>query len=316
MGCTMSETAGMIKPDIQALPQITDRITFLYLEHCKINRQDSAITVIDEKGITNIPSGIISVLLLGPGTEITHRAMELIGDSGVSICWIGEHGVRYYAGGRPLTHSSRLILKQAELVSNQRKHLDVVKRMYSIRFPDEDVSGLTLQQLRGREGSRIRKVYKESSKKWGVPWNGREYNHENFTASDLVNQALSAGHACLYGLAHAVICAIGCSPALGFVHVGHECSFVYDIADLYKAEITIPIAFEIASNETEDISGIVRRRVRDEMVRTRLLERMVKDIKYLLMTENECIDDKVMYLWDDKSKLVDYGKQYGSGESE
>ncbi|MDE6101498.1 MAG: type I-E CRISPR-associated endonuclease Cas1e [Ruminococcus sp.] len=312
----MSETAGMVKPDIQALPQITDRITFLYLEHCKINRQDSAITVLDDKGITNIPSGIISVLMLGPGTEITHRAMELIGDSGISICWIGEHGVRYYAGGRPLTHSSRLILKQAELVSNQRKHLDVVKKMYNIRFPDEDVSGLTLQQLRGREGSRIRKVYKESSKKWGVPWNGREYNPEDFNASDLVNQALSAGHACLYGLAHAVICAIGCSPALGFVHVGHERSFVYDIADLYKAEITIPIAFEIAAQETEDISRVIRHRVRDEMVKTRLIERMVKDIKYLLMTENEYAADKIMYLWNDKNSLLDFGKQYGLGESE
>lgn len=310
----MAETAGMIKPDIQELPQITDRMTFLYLERCKINRQDSAISVLDEKGIIHIPSGAISVLLLGPGTEITHRAIELIGDSGISICWIGEHGVRYYAGGRPLTHSSRLIVKQAELVSNQRKHLDIVKKMYSIRFPDEDVSGLTLQQLRGREGSRIRKVYRESSKKWGVPWNGREYDHNNFAASDTVNQALSAGHACLYGLAHAVICSIGCSPALGFVHIGHECSFVYDIADLYKAEITIPIAFEIASRETDDISGTVRRRVRDEMVRTRLLERMVKDIKYLL-SDDEHTEDKVMYLWDDKNQTVDYGKQYFIGES-
>ena len=132
----------------------------------QINRQDSAITVFDEKGITHIPSGAISVLLLGPGTEITHRAMELIGDSGISICWIGERGVRYYAGGRPLTHSSRWLLKQAELVSNQRKHLAVVRKMYLMRFPDEDVSKLTLQQLRGREGSRIRRVYRDSSKRW------------------------------------------------------------------------------------------------------------------------------------------------------
>ncbi|MDE6425577.1 MAG: type I-E CRISPR-associated endonuclease Cas1e [Ruminococcus sp.] len=312
----MIESAGMIKPDIQELPQITDRLTFLYLEHCKINRQDSAITMIDEKGITHIPSGVISVLLLGPGTDITHRAMELIGDSGISVCWIGEHGVRYYASGRPLTHSSRLILKQAELVSNQRKHLDVVKKMYSIRFPDEDVSGLTLQQLRGREGSRIRKIYRDLSKKWGVSWNGRDYDYNNFTASDPVNQALSAGNACLYGLAHAVICSIGCSPALGFVHVGHECSFVYDIADLYKAEITIPIAFETASQETEDIARIIRHRIRDEMARTKLLERMVKDIKFLLSAENEYSDVKAMYLWDNKNKLVDYGKQYDTGEDE
>lgn len=310
----MSDTAGMIKPDIQELPQISDRMTFLYLERCKINRQDSAVTVLDEKGITYIPSGSISVLLLGPGTEITHRAIELIGDSGISICWIGEKGVRYYAGGRPLTHSSRLILKQAELVSNQRKHLEVARKMYIMRFPDEDVSGLTLQQLRGREGSRIRNVYRMESKKWGVEWNGREYDPENFTESDIVNQALSAGHACLYGLAHSVICSIGCSPALGFVHVGHECSFVYDIADLYKAEITIPVAFEIASCETEDISGAVRRRVRDEMTKAHLLERMVRDIKYLLMPEDNSDKDKIMYLWDDKKDTVDFGKQYSYGK--
>ena len=151
----MAEIPGMIKPDIVELPQIADRITFLYLEHCKINRKDSAITVIDENGVTHIPSGTISVLMLGPGTDVSHRAMELIGDSGISICWVGEQGVRYYAGGRPLTHSSRLIVKQAEMVTNQRKHLDVVRKMYMMRFPDEDVSGLTLQQLRGREGSRM-----------------------------------------------------------------------------------------------------------------------------------------------------------------
>ncbi|MBQ9903451.1 MAG: type I-E CRISPR-associated endonuclease Cas1 [Synergistaceae bacterium] len=306
----MSEIPGMIRPDILDLPQISDRMTFIYLEHCKLNRQDSSITVLDENGITHIPSAVISVLLLGPGTDISHRAMELIGDSGISVCWIGEHGVRYYAGGRALTHSSRLILRQAELVTNQRKHADVVRKMYVMRFPDEDVSDMTIQQLRGKEGSRVRKIYKEESKKWNVAWNGREYDPEDFTASDLINQTLSAAHACLYGLAHAVICAMGCSTALGFVHVGHELSFVYDIADLYKAEITIPIAFEIAANPTDDISRAVRLRVRDEMVKIHLLERMVHDIKYILNPENTEDNEKVMYLWDNKVGTVDYGKQY------
>jgi CRISPR-associated protein Cas1 len=203
------------------------------------------------------------------------------------------------------------MLKQAELVSNQRKHLEVVRKMYLMRFPDEDVSTLTLQQLRGREGSRIRKVYRELSKKWDVPWNGREYNPDDFLSSDKVNQALSAAHACLYGLAHAVISSLGCSPALGFVHVGHECSFVYDIADLYKAEITIPVAFEAAANDEDDISSIVRHRVRDEMVNAHILERMVKDIKYLLTDNEEYSQEKIMYLWDDKKETVDFGKQYG-----
>ena len=94
-------------------------------------------------------------------------------------------------------------------------------------------------------------------------------------------------HACLYGLAHAVIVALGCAPGLGFVHVGHECSFVYDIADLYKAEVTIPIAFEVAAQVPEDLPAVVRRRVRDAMVEHHILERMVHDIRWLLLTEEE-----------------------------
>ena len=123
-------------------------------------------------------------------------------------------------------------MRQATLVSNQRTHLAVARKMYEMRFPDEDVSGLTMQQLRGREGSRIRSVYRKYSQQYDIPWNGREYDPEDFSSGDPVNQALSAAHACLYGLAQAVILALGCSPGLGFVHIGHERSFVYDIADL------------------------------------------------------------------------------------
>lgn len=307
----MNNLPGIKKPEIQALPQIKDRLTFLYLEHCQINREDSAILMRDEWGAVRVPAAGISVLLLGPGTTITHRAIELIGDAGVAVVWVGEHGVRYYACGRPLTHRAHLLIRQAELVSNQRLHLDVVRKMYQIRFPNEDVSGLTTQQLRGREGSRVRQAYRQASQQWGVPWNGREYDPEDFAAGDLVNQALSAGHACLYGLAHAVITALGCSPGLGFVHVGHECSFVYDIADLYKAKITIPIAFEIAATEPEDLPRAVRRRVRDAMVANHLLERMVHDIRTLLgEEENLAQDTNVLYLWDSRKGTVANGISY------
>ena len=308
----MAEIPGMIKPSIQSLPQIRDRMTFLYLERCKLNRENSAITVTDENGVVHIPAAAISVLLLGPGTDITHRAMELIGDAGVSIVWVGEHGVRYYAGGSVLTHSSRLLIKQAQLVSNQRKHLDVVKKMYMLRFAGEDVSNLTLQQLRGREGTRMRSIYKKYSAETGVPWHGRSYDPEDFSSGDPVNQALSAGNVCLYGLAHAVICALGCSPGLGFVHIGHELSFAYDIADLYKAEITIPIAFRIAAENPENLPSETRRRVRNAISEAHLLERMVKDIKYLLSDEdnNTVNDQEPLYLWDNKKEKVDYGKSY------
>lgn len=314
----MNDKFGMVRPELQALPRIKDRMTFLYLEHCKINRSDGAITAIDKRGIVYIPANVISVLLLGPGTDVSHRAMELAGDAGITVIWVGEHGVRYYASGRPLTHSSSLLIRQAELVSNQRKHLKVVRKMYEMRFSGEDVSKLTMQQLRGREGSRVKSIYRKNSKEYEVEWSGRDYKVDDFSASDPVNQALTSGNQCLYGLAHAVITALGCSPGLGFVHIGHEKSFVYDIADLYKADIVIPLAFKLASELPDDISSEMRRRTRDAMREYHLLEKMVKDIRSLMLTEEEFADENetdVIELWDDKKGSVRSGILYEEYDS-
>lgn len=302
---------GIKKPDLQALGTIKDRITFVYVERCKISRDNGAITVHDEQGTKAIPAAMITTLLLGPGTDISHRAVELIGDAGVTIIWVGEHGVRFYASGRALTNHSTLLLKQAKYVSNEKLHVQVERKMYQLRFPEEDVSKLTMQQLRGREGSRIRKIYKQQSEKWNVKWNGRNYDPEAYEKGDTVNKSLSAGNACLYGIAHAVICALGCSPGLGFVHVGHELSFVYDIADLYKAEITIPIAFEIASGLIEDVDGETRRKVRDALKNGKILDRMVHDIKWLFSDDFKEEDyQSTLYLWDNQEGEKEHGVSY------
>jgi len=304
---------GILRPELQALPQIKERISFLYLERCIINRQDNAITVKDVRGTVHVPAALLSVILIGPGTNVSHRAMELIGDTGASVIWVGEYGVRYYAHGRPLTHSSRLLIRQASLISNVRTRAAVARKMYAMRFPTEDVSDISMQQLRGREGARVRAVYRKMSKETGVPWNGREYDPDDFQAGDTVNKALSAAHACLYGITHSVIVALGCSPGLGFIHSGHERSFVYDIADLYKAHITIPIAFEVASkhSEKEDIGAITRRTVRDAISSGRILMQSVKDIRALLLDEQEDeIEVETLHLWDDKHGLMKSGVLY------
>ena len=157
----MAEIPGMIRPELQALPQISDRMTFIYLEHCVLNRQDGAITVTDDRGTVFLPSAAISVLLLGPGTKVTHRAMELIGDSGVSVLWVGEHGVRYYAGGRALTHRANLLIRQAELVSNVRLRLGVVRQMYSMRYI---VSVLKNGIFHGMYEIMTRKIFREETR--------------------------------------------------------------------------------------------------------------------------------------------------------
>lgn len=309
----MDKKSGAKKTDLKELPKISDRVSFIYVERAKINRQDSAITVSDYRGIVHIPIAMLGLLMLGPGTDISHRAVELIGDTGTSLVWVGERGVRYYAHGRSLAHSTRFLEKQAKLVSNNRSRLGVARKMYQMRFVNEDVSHLTMQQLRGREGARIRKVYREESKKHHVEWTKREYDIDDFQAGSPVNQALSAANVALYGLCHSIIVALGMSPGLGFVHTGHDKSFVYDIADLYKAEITIPLAFTLAETieEGEDIERLARLGLRDKIVETKLSQRIVQDLQYLMeIPEDDQIYLDHIELWDDKTSNVQYGISY------
>ena len=180
---------GAQKPKLPELGRVRDRMTFLYLEHAKLKRQDSAIQVVDQRGIVFVPVALVSCLLLGPGVDVTHRAMELIGDSGTAVVWVGEQGVRQYAHGRALNHSSRLVEAQAKLVSNQRSRIMVARKMYQMRFPGQDVSGLTMQQLRGKEGARVRDVYREQSAETQVTWTRRVYDPNNFEAGTPINQS-------------------------------------------------------------------------------------------------------------------------------
>lgn len=305
-------TPGAVPPVLADLVRADDRISFLYFERCIVNQAENAITITDDEGTIRIPVATLGVLMLGPGTTISHRAMASIGENGASVIWVGERGVRMYASGRPLTHSSRLLMRQAKLVSNTRTRLAVARRMYQMRFPYEDVSALTMQQLRGREGARIRRVYRYWSKETGVEWTRREFDPEDYDAGSEINKALSAAHICLYGVAHAVIVALGCSPGLGFVHTGHERSFVYDIADLYKAEISIPVAFETAAASPEDIGSATRKNMRDALYDLSIMKRMVSDITALLSLNDEKDEDLVdeLKLWDDKSGEVAAGKLY------
>lgn len=313
----MTDLIGPKKPELTELPRIEDRVSFIYVEHAKINRQDGALTVMDSKGIVRIPAAIIGILLLGPGTDISHRAVELLGDTGTSIIWVGERGVRFYANGRPLAHSTKYLEKQAVLFSNRNTRLLVARKMYQMRFPGEDVMKLTMQQLRGREGARIRNLYRQEAKRYEIDWTKRDYDPNNYEDGSPVNKALSAANVALYGICHSVIVALGMSPGLGFVHTGHDKSFVYDIADLYKAEYTIPLAFKLASEvtEDEDIGRLARLRLRDKCVDGKLMKKIVKDLQYLMeINPEDDIKIDTINLWDEKGKLVKYGVNYTEGD--
>lgn len=299
----------------QALARISDRISFLYAERCVVNRDGNSLTITDQRGVAYAPATQVAALLLGPGTKITYAAMALLGDAGVTTLWVGERGVRYYAHGRPPAKSSRMTEIHAQVISNQRKRLDCARRMYALRFPGEDVSRLTMSQLRGREGARMKRIYAAEAERTGVYWNRRSYDPNDFDSSDPINQALTAGSAALYGIAHAVIAALGFIPALGVVHTGTDRSFVYDVADLYKAEISIPAAFDAVAAQQGNPSVEVRRRIRDKVVSHRLMPRMVRDLKALFDVPDELlVSDAELMLWSEL-EVIASGVNWAEEES-
>ena len=191
-------------------------------------------------------------------------------------------------------------------------NMSTARKMYNMRFSD-DVSELRLEELRGIEGNRMRSVYKEMSAKYKVPFSARKYNVDDFEGGDTINKALSSANQCLYGIANAAVSALGLSAGLGFVHCGHSQSFVYDIADLYKAELSVPLAFACSAERTLNIERDVRKAMRDMFYKTKLIKRIVSDIYELLKIENDeqvpQID--ILTLWDARSGVVQGGRNYG-----
>ncbi len=274
--------------DLHILPKIRDSWSSLYVEHCRLDREDRAIAIHDERGKVPVPCATLALLMLGPGTSITHAAVQTCAESGCLIVWTGEEGVRFYAQGLGETRSADNLMAQARLWANPAAHQEVVMRMYRRRFPERIDDALTLQQIRGREGIRVREAYARAAREFGVTWKGRAYRREQWGAADPLNRALSCANSCLYGLCHAAIVSAGYSPALGFIHVGKMLSFVYDVADLYKTEVTIPVAFREAAAGAAQLESRVRQHCRDAFRETRLLARIVPDIAAVLdITERD-----------------------------
>lgn len=173
------------------------------------------------------------------------------------------------------------------------------------------------QLHRGREGARFRKLYQDHARRTGVSWDGRAYKAgDAFAAGDDLNRLLSAANAALYGICHAVIVGLGASPGLGFVHTGSALSFVLDIADLYKAEYTIPLAFDLtAQGLTEERDARIG--LRDRIAATKLLSRIVQDVKALLTPEGTDFDTpETSKLWDERVGTVAAGINWATQEWE
>lgn len=299
--------------DLRELPKLRDSISYVYLEHAIIEQEELSITIRQGKSRTPLPVSSLTCLMLGPGISITHAAIRTIEENGCMVVWCGEHGARFYAMGLGETRSAKNILLQAKCCMDEEMHMRVVRRMYEIRFPKMDCSKMTLQQIRGMEGIRVRSAYQAAAKMHGVSWKKRNYKDSDWDSADPVNRALSAANAILYSVCQAAVVSLGYSTALGFVHTGKMLSFVYDIADLYKAETTIPVAFEAVRQQPTQPETRVRDLCRSYFYRARLMQRIAKDLAWIFEdSENEQQDFAgAGDLWDENGEVTAGGRNHG-----
>lgn len=269
---------------------LRNRISIISIERGCVEVDGSALVVTDVRGPrAKFPVGASAVLMLEPGTTITHAAVKLCAENRTMILWTGEAGVRLYSAGQEGAAHSYRLLRQARLALEPKSRLAVARQMYRMRFYDEPPQKRSIEQLRGMEGARVRDIYRRLSVKYGVDWKGRNYDRKDWSSQDIVNRALSAANSCLYGVCHAAVMIAGYSAALGFIHTGYSLAFVHDLADLYKMEVAAPTAFRLASEAPDRIEMRVRHELRDGFRRVRLLERLIPGIETLLDSGEEAI---------------------------
>jgi len=206
--------------NLHELPRLRDSLSYHYIEKAIVDRKQNAIEVLKEDESTLVPAAWLSLIILGPGTSITHAAIKVLMENGCSILWTGEEGMRCYAQGIGETHKAYHLIRQAELVCDPIKREKVVRKMYAMRFEELLSPGMSLAQIRGKEGGRVREAYAKASQRYGVPWHGRKYERNDWLNADKINRTLSAANALLNGICHCAILAGGYSPALGFIHTG------------------------------------------------------------------------------------------------
>ncbi len=273
------------RPPLETLASAKDRWTPIYLEHGRLEVDDSSVKWIGANGLLcRIPVATVSALLIGPGVTITHAAVKACAESNTPICWTGEESMRFYAFGLTPNHTNDMPRVHATAWADRKQRARIARMMFSMRFPDIYVENKSVKELRGMEGIRVRALYGEMGARYGVTWKGRNYDRRNWNLSDGINRALSASNASLYALCSAVITTLGYLPSLGFVHDAGTLPFVYDVADLYKHLTSIPAAFLAISRDPKDDGTLTRKILKQKIEEERILQRMPKDLAKLFET--------------------------------
>lgn len=236
-----------------------------------------------------IPYQSISIILLGPGTTVTHDVLRILARHGTLLAAVGEGGVKFYTAPPMGSGRSSVARAHAKLWADEERRLYIARRMYAYRFgevlPHKDIA-----VLRGIEGSRLKESYRIIAQSYGVKWKGRRYDRENPQDADLPNQAINHAATFVEAAADVAVAAVGALPPLGFIHEDSSNAFTLDIADMWRVEVTLPLAFSVAARVANEPTLSLEREIRFEAAtwfrKRKVIPSMIDRIKELLQVDD------------------------------
>jgi len=267
-----------------------DRHGLIWLDRGRLEVEDGCLRFVCAGGTLapgdyQIPHQSVSIVLLGPGSSVTHDALRILAAHGCALAAIGTGGIRFYSAPPLLPDTSALARRQVLLWSEPTTRVGVARAMFAIRF-GEEVKARTLDMLRGMEGARLKRMYELMAERYGVPWHGRRYDRNNPNATDIPNQAINHAASAVEAAAAVAVASTATIPQLGFVHEDSGQSFVLDIADLVRHDVMLPIAFGAAKqamhNPAESIDRLVRTRAAEIFNKEQVIANLIDHIKALI----------------------------------
>ncbi|SAL59206.1 CRISPR-associated endonuclease Cas1 [Caballeronia cordobensis] len=279
---------GRLGLDTSRVPH-ADRHGLLWLERGALNVIDGCLSFASGQHVDQIPHQSVSMILLGPGSSVTHDALRLLARHGTLLAAVGVDGVRTYTAPPLMPDRSDVARRQAELWGNARRRLSVARHMYALRL-GEVLPHRDLDTLRGIEGARVKTIYRLRAEQFGIDWEGRRYDRANPDAADLPNQAINHAATAVQAAAAIAVQALAAIPQLGFIHEDSGQAFVLDIADLFRDDVTLSIAFA-AVKEAQHCEYPIDRLVRREAARVfrkkAVIPAMIDRVKQVLRVDEK-----------------------------
>lgn len=281
--------AGRLGLEKARIPH-ADRHGLVWLDRGRLEVEDGCLRFVTAGGGAlaagdyQIPHQAVSIILLGPGSSVTHDALRLLARHGCALAAIGEGAVRFYTAPPLMPDTSAVARAQVRLWADQASRMEVARAMYAVRF-GEIVRTRDIEVLRGQEGARIKRSYQLAAERHGVAWRGRRYDRANPDAGDLPNQAINHAATAMTAAASVAVAAVGAIPQLGFIHEDSGQAFVLDIADLHRHALTLDIAFgaaKEAAKSGQSIERVTRQRAARLFRQRAVIPSMIDRIKTLL----------------------------------